>query len=279
MSLESRHPRWARVLRFPLTRILVGALFVVPPMIAVRLLGQALDVDGRISELASALVAWVCYVAYVRVIERRPVVELSAPGAVAEASVGLIIGAALFAGTMLVLWLLGVASIGPGHGWSALVVGLAPAFGAALSEEIVLRGLVFRILAERLGDPVALGISAALFGFLHAFNPGATAVSSIAIALEAGVLLAAAFMVTRRLWMAIGLHMAWNFTEGSVFGASVSGHEARGLFSSRFDGADLLSGGAFGPEASVVAVILCLTAAVVLIAIARRRSSQVPRPA
>ena len=102
-------------------------------------------------------------------------------------------------------------------------------------------------------------------------QPGATVVSTLAIALEAGVLLAAAFMLTRRLWMAIGLHAAWNFTEGGVFGASVSGGTPYGLLRSRFTGAPLLSGGAFGPEASIVAVVLCLSAGIAFCVYARRR--------
>ncbi len=97
-----------------------------------------------------------------------------------------------------------------------------------------MRGVLFRIVEESLGSWIALALSAALFGALHAFNPGATLTSSIAIALEAGVLLAAVFMVTRRLWMVIGLHTAWNFTEGGVFGASVSGGDAHGMLASQF---------------------------------------------
>ncbi len=134
-----------------------------------------------------------------------------------------------------------------------------------------MRAIVFRIVEESLGTWTALALSASLFGFLHAFNPGATATSTAAIALEAGILLAAAFLFTRRLWMAIGLHAGWNFTEGGLFGASVSGGAAHGLLRSRFSGAPLLSGGAFGPEASIVAVLVCLTAGILLLARARRR--------
>jgi hypothetical protein len=115
-------------------------------------------------------------------------------------------------------------------------------------------------------------MSAALFGLLHAGAAGASIFSTVAIALEAGILLAAAFMITRRLWLPIGLHAAWNFTEGTVFGASVSGGDVRGVLSSRFEGSDLLTGGAFGPEASLVAVIVCLIASAAMVAIARTRS-------
>jgi uncharacterized protein len=123
---------------------------------------------------------------------------------------------------------------------------------------------------ESLGSVIALLASAALFGFLHAFNPGATLVSTVAIALEAGVILAAAYLYTRRLWMAIGLHTAWNFTEGGIFGASVSGGVGHGLFASHFAGRPIFSGGAFGPEASIVAVVVCLIVGVALLVRSRR---------
>jgi uncharacterized protein len=108
-------------------------------------------------------------------------------------------------------------------------------------------------------------VSSALFGAAHASNPGATVTSSVAIALEAGVILAAAYVVTERLWLPIGLHAGWNFTEGSIFSMSVSGLSApSGLIAGSLKGPVILTGGAFGPEASVVAVIVCLCVAVLL---------------
>jgi membrane protease YdiL (CAAX protease family) len=108
------------------------------------------------------------------------------------------------------------------------------------------------------GTLVALVVSAAIFGLLHAANPGASLVSSASIALEAGVLLGLAYALTRSLWLPIGLHFGWNFTEGGIFGAAVSGGQSHGLVKAAVVGPDLLTGGAFGPEASVVAVVLSL---------------------
>lgn len=111
-----------------------------------------------------------------------------------------------------------------------------------------------------MGTWLALLISAIFFGVAHLANPGATATSVVAVALEAGLLLAAAYMVTRRLWFPIGIHIAWNYTQGNVFGISVSGNEAHGLLQSTLVGPPLLTGGAFGAEASIVAIIVCLVA-------------------
>jgi uncharacterized protein len=265
-----------RVLQFPLTRALLaigamaawiallqgarGALHVAPESGWGRVLGLVLS-------------AGVClvYAAYVRLIERRPVVELALRGAPQAFGKGFVLGAALFSATILELWVIGVYSVVAVFGVDALLAPLLSALTAAFVEELVFRGVLFRILEESLGSWLALALSAVVFGVLHAFNHGATWVSTVAIALEAGVLLAAVYMFSRQLWTCIGLHCAWNFAEGGVFGAQVSGTKASGLLASRFRGPDILTGGDFGPEASVVAVLICLAAGVAFVQLARRR--------
>ncbi|MGH9703358.1 MAG: lysostaphin resistance A-like protein, partial [Candidatus Acidiferrales bacterium] len=135
----------------------------------------------------------------------------------------------------------------------------------------IARGFLFRLIQLAGGTWIAIVISSALFGLAHAFNPGASFTSTLAIALEAGVLLAAAFIVTRRLWLPIGIHAGWNFAEGSLFGMAVSGgHSRSSLLAGALKGPVILTGGEFGPEASVVAIAVCLAAAAFLL----RRSSR-----
>jgi membrane protease YdiL (CAAX protease family) len=147
----------------------------------------------------------------------------------------------------------------------------------AVLEEVLFRGVLFRLIEEFAGTWIALVVSAALFGLAHAANPGATRFSSLAVALEAGVLLGAAFVVTRNLWFPIALHFAWNFFEGPVYGSQVSGHQfLTSAFVARITGPTMLTGGRFGPEAGLFALVTCLVAAVALLAYARRRSLIVP---
>jgi hypothetical protein len=147
---------------------------------------------------------------------------------------------------------------------------------AGVLEEILIRGILFRILEQWLGSWIALAISAAIFGGLHFFNKGATPLDAAAISIEAGILLAAAYMLTRRLWLCIGTHIAWNFTQGGIFSVAVSGGENKGLLSSRMVGPDWLTGGAFGAEASVVALGLCFAAGIVLLVLAIKKGNVVP---
>ena len=265
LAVNRRPGRLWAFLQFPLTRIVIAvvalALVIGVIQTTIKAMGVAPhSAPGVIGALLIIVATLATYAAFVRFVERRGVTELARSGAASELGAGFALGFALFALTMLVLWLLGQVEVVAAGGWTAFGYPLLDAVIAAVTEEVLMRGVLFRIVEESLGSWIALAFSAALFGALHAFNPGATVTSSVAIALEAGVLLAAVFMLTRRLWMVIGLHAGWNFTEGGIFGASVSGGDAHGMLASRFHGPDVLTGGAFGPEASIVAVLICLAA-------------------
>ncbi|HEX4458760.1 MAG TPA: CPBP family intramembrane glutamic endopeptidase [Polyangia bacterium] len=260
-----------RILRSAPVRLVLGLAMVIAGTVAAQLADKALHLPALVANGIAIAACVGSYVAFVRLIERRAVVELGRAGAAADMARGAAVGAALFCATMAILTLVAVAHIARGDGWRALLLQLVAALTAAFAEEILVRGVFFRIVAESLGSLIAVALSAGIFGVLHAFNPGATLVSTLSIAFEAGVLLAAAYVYSGRLWLPIGLHFAWNFTEGGVFGASVSGHPAHGLFLSTFDGPTLLSGGAFGPEASIVAVTLCCATGVALLLAAGRR--------
>lgn len=226
---------------------------------------------GLAIELISTVVS---YLVLVLVIERRRMQELSwrhIPTYGVAAFVG---GFVLFSTVVGLLWVLGsyhVLGINNHVNWlpEVLIAGV----GAGVGEEIITRGVLFRIVEEGMGTWWALGISAVFFGGAHIFNPGATLWSSLAIAIEAGILLAMVFHVTRTLWACIGLHAAWNITQGTIYGIPVSGGSERGWLQSSRTGPDWLSGGAFGAEASVIALLVCTSVSVVLLVIALRRNS------
>ncbi|WP_456426415.1 CPBP family intramembrane glutamic endopeptidase [Rhodocaloribacter sp.] len=256
-----------RIIRFPLTRILIAVLMVGAAANVVRIFLRWLYDMFELGNLNQAtliyavpviLAVHVAYVLYVHLIERRPASELAMRGMAREAGVGLLIGGGLFTVTVALLWVLGFYELAGVNGWIAMMAPFAAALTAGYVEEIFFRGILFRILEEGLGSWLALALSSTLFGLMHAANPGATLLSTVAIVLEAGILLGTAFMMTRRLWLAMGLHFSWNFVQGGIFGINVSGFKMGGLFQSHLQGPDVFTGGAFGAEASVIALTLCL---------------------
>lgn len=136
--------------------------------------------------------------------------------------------------------------------WPILIMSVQ----AGIVEEIMSRGIIFRISEDGVGTWGAILVSAFIFGFLHIWNPNATVFSCVSIALTAGVILGMLYVITRTLWVPIGMHIGWNLTLGGIYGAPVSGGEPGGLLVARFSGPDWLTGGSFGPEASVITVLL-----------------------
>ena len=127
----------------------------------------------------------------------------------------------------------------------------------AVGEEMICRGVIFRWIDERWSTWIALLVSAVFFGWMHISNDNATWWSSLAIAIEAGLLLGAAYKWSGSLWLPIGIHWAWNYTQGNVFGLAVSGSNAGNtVLVTTVNGPDIITGGAFGPEASIISVIL-----------------------
>jgi membrane protease YdiL (CAAX protease family) len=186
---------------------------------------------------------------------------------------GLALGAGLFIAVVLQLALTGHYTISairatPDLAVAALLFALSAAF-----EEMLFRGVVFRLAEEWKGTWIALAVSAVLFGAAHSFNPGATWVSTVAIAVEAGVLLGAAFVVTKNLWCPIAVHFAWNYCEGPIFGTQISGHSPfTSLFVAHVSGPTWLTGGAFGPEAGAAAIATSLVASAALLSYATRNA-------
>ena len=226
---------------------------------------QALSVD--ISPIVSAGLLGVCavltVVAVTRLIERRNLADIGL--GVRRFGIdwlkGAGVGAAYLCASVGILALLGGYRItGVAVAGQALAGGLLLHVLVGVFEETLFRGILFRFLEEGFGSWIALALTALFFGLSHLNNPNATVWSAIAIALEAGVSLGAAYMATRSLWFAMGLHTAWNFLQGTIFGVAVSGNGAPtdSLLQPRIQGNPWLTGGAFGIEASVIAVVLGL---------------------
>ncbi len=221
------------------------------------------------------LVVVLFYWAFVRFIERRPFTDLGLKVAGREWLFGVAIGAGAITVIIGIIAAFGGYRILDYNGAEVLIFMGAVAIQSGVVEEILFRGLIFRLMEKWLGSAAALIISAMLFGLAHLANENGSWFASICIAIEAGLLLGAVYMVTRRLWAAIGVHMAWNFTQGGIFGVAVSGHEIPGLIVSAFPGPELLTGGAFGAEASLPALIVATAIGVGLLYVAIKRGEYI----
>ena len=214
------------------------------------------------------------YAGFVRLGERRQVKELDMRRLPVHIGLGFLAGALIFSLSVLVFVLLGYYKVlSVGCDAMGLVRALAAMLMVATCEEVIFRGVIFRMIDDRFGIWAAMIVSALIFGFMHIMNPGATVLSSVFIAIEAGILLGAAYKYTGTLWFPIGIHWAWNFFEGHVFGFPVSGGSGSvSLLSSEMHGPELMTGGAFGPEASIVVPVICLSLAIFLLWRSRHRA-------
>lgn len=266
-----------RVLHFPLVLLVIGITMVIAAEVGVFWIAHVIPLprDGWFRVLVSicgAGAAMAAYVIFVRFVERRPsIMEFGAAGWWKELGTGLISGFLLFSVVVGIIAAFGGYHVIGQHPVSILPPILAASIISGVGEEIVARGLIFRLMESWLGTWIALIFSAALFGAGHLANPHSGLLPAVSIALEAGIMLAALYMLTRRLWAAIGLHAAWNFTQGGVYGIAVSGGAAQGLLVPRITGSDLVTGGAFGAEASLPAVIICTAFGIAVLAAAYRR--------
>jgi membrane protease YdiL (CAAX protease family) len=148
----------------------------------------------------------------------------------------------------------------------------------AVFEETFTRGILYRQIERGLGSWAALGVTALFFGLGHFGNPGATWFSGLAIAIEAGVLLAGAYALTRSMWLPIGLHWAWNLFEGPVFGEAVSGTHGPHWLAAKITGPALWTGGVFGPEGGLVTVLPCTALGVAFVVLAAKRGHMTTPP-
>lgn len=239
--------------RFTLVRILLALLAVCLPVALVMIVSRQIpdkSLRAYWPPLLGALVGYGGYLLYVRKIERRVADELRGPGAGAELAKGLVLGTLLFLAALAVVALFGGFQLTGMGSVEAAAKACSEMIFVGLMEEVLFRGILFRITERSLGSWAALAISSVIFALAHVPNDGITAIG-IGNTVLAGVMFGAAYLVTRRLWLAVGMHFAWNFVSDGVFSLPTSGHAARGLLQVQLSGADWLTGGAYGIEASV----------------------------
>lgn len=261
-------PLWLRILQFPPIRlVLLGVPLFYCLGFSNAFMEQNKGSPAMAVIVAAAMIAlamWI-YVGFARFIERREPSDLALKPGLRELGLGLLLGSLLYTAGVLVLMVLGYARIEGMNPVTIMLPAIAMALSSGFLEELLFRGVLFRIVEEWLGSWASVVISSVVFGFVHLMNPAATMTGAIFISIEAGLLLAAAYMLTRRLWLGIGFHISWNYFQSAVFGGVVSGGVAEpGLLKTVITGPDLITGGSFGLEASLIPCLLATSSGVYL---------------
>ena len=279
--------------RSAFTRIILATVLVTGAMAGTQYLARdlrmrqtdsftfeaaAMHLIGAAAMVATVLVV---YTLFVRCTERRAARELRAAPAFREIPLGFLGGvmlASTVVGTLALLGAYHVDAVAPRNAWVELLFRAAVSnLVVAVFEETIARGIILRITQQRLGSRWALAISALIFGLAHMFNPNATVLGALGLALQAGVLLGAVYLLTQRLWLAIGVHWAWNFMQQGVVGGALSGGETHAILTSHPAGPAWLSGGSFGIEGSIVATVLCGSVGFAILRYAAKRGTLIPR--
>lgn len=271
-------PLGQRILRFPLTRILLALVFFMVPFLLIQAASTSffeVKLYSRLGQLLGAVMGCLSYAFYVTRIEKRAVSELGFKGALGEYGAGFVLGGVMVCASVASIAALGglrALSLAPS---SIIILPLLMHVTVGLIEEMMLRGIFFRVVQESVGSWLALLASGLAFGGMHLINDN-TSVLGIANIAAAGVFFAAAFMLTGRLWLCAALHAGWNFVQDGIFSLAVSGHEVKnGLLTTQLSGPDWLTGGAFGIEGSAVDLVLVVLASAAMVMLAQRRGRMV----
>jgi uncharacterized protein len=213
------------------------------------------------------------YAFAVSLVERRKVPELGLRSLLPDLAIGLAFGSLLIGLIIGLMWAAGWVTI-VATPVTQIAESLKMSVQSGVTEEVLMRIIIFRLLWRATGALPALIMTALLFGGLHLSNPDSTVFAALCL-FAFGAIGAGLYMLTGRVWMAIGMHAGWNFTQGWLFGSAVSGFDVfvgGPLQTSPVEGvAPTFSGGGFGPEASLAAIIISLLVSVILLGIAWKK--------
>lgn len=267
--LDPAEPRLRAGWRLLLQTILLLVALTVVSMAAFLLAGvlhldaYALSPLSLMDLLPTALAMTISVWVARRLLDRRSFPSLGF-GAGRRALTDLLIGFLIPAAMMAVIFLLELA-LGwtrlDGWAWQAqpigavalgVVTGLAGFIVVGYQEELLSRGYHLQNISEGMGLRWGVALSSGIFALMHLGNPNVTWYTALPGLLAAGLFLAYGWLRTRQLWLSIGLHVGWNFFEGTVFGFPVSGIGLAGLIRHTPVGPVAMTGGAFGPEAGLL---------------------------
>jgi len=271
-----------KALHFFLTKMIAGIAVIVVLVVFVEWLRSFLldrtnlsgDAKAIIVAVTEASIATAAYILLFSAYEKRSVHELSAKNFLNNATTGFLTGILLQALFILFIYIGGTFLVTSVNPVSTLLNPLAFGLSAGFVAEIIITGIVFRLLEEQTGTVIALIIFIILFAIMHINAKAATLVSIGATAMQAGFMLPAAYVFSRSLWLPVFLHFGWDFAEPGIFGGiNPSTSLTQGLLTSKISGNALLTGGDTGPQNSLSSLLLCLLLGTIFLVLAKRKNN------
>ena len=226
--------------------------------------------------IISIIFVLVSYIALYRFYERRKITELSTRNIGKYLLAGLLLGILVPSLSVIVAYLRGefvVLSISNFTNvfLRDLTISIGFVIAGALFEEVLFRGVLFRLIEEKLGSYLALIISCLIFGFAHLMNENSSFFAGFAISIIS-LLITSTYMYTRNLWFPIAIHFAWNFAQGDIFGMPVSGDpSSTSIIVSQLEGSKWFTGGDWGIEATVQMVVFSLIVGIMLLVLSHKK--------
>ena len=268
--------RLARLFHFPLARVLVIVLFLVPVFaLNVLLVFQVIEqveepLATRIDTVRMLFLMpllLLSYRLYCRYFENRSALEISLPGGGREWAAGFLFATTLVVLLVALISVFGSFDILEYRSAGLLLRNFLTFTAGSLLQDLILLCVIFRLVEEYAGTWIALLVSLLIFAFVHAGNPNQSLVTIAFLAISS-LILVTPFILTRRLWLGWGVHAGWNFMQAGVFGMANSGIQFPGWMVAVVEGPRWLTGGAVGLEGSYPALLIDTAIGIVLLFLA-----------
>lgn len=257
--------RTGKFIQFPITRIFIAVLFLVPVILLSHIIGTEFFKSlgepyytflRYLRDIIFFVLLLIAYKSYTKYVEKRKALELNPKHLWFEFGSGFVISMGVVCFMVVLMTLLGYYSISSFNSPSVLADRTGVYLMASFMEELVFRVILFKLVEEFAGSWIAIVVQGLLFGFAHLGNENATLWTSLSLVISDSILFGAAYMLTRRIWLIWGMHFSWNFFQEGIFGMPNSGFQRDGLIKPIIDGPVWITGGKFGIEASVISIFI-----------------------
>jgi membrane protease YdiL (CAAX protease family) len=274
-----------KILFFFITKIIIGIAAIAGAVVliesALRPLLEKIKLSDELTNgivgILESAAAVIIYFFLFKFYEKREITELN-PGTYGRyVKAGFYIGFLLQSSFIFVIFIAGDYTIIQVNPFSYMIPAFTMALTAGFVAEIIIIGIVFRLIEQQFGTAVSLAIMIVLFIIAHSGVKDGNLVSVLSTSIVAGLLLPASYVYTRNLLLPIFLHFAWDFTEPGIYGAiNPSISITKSLFDSKISGPRLITGGPLGPQNSIQALIICLVLGFIFLRLAKRKNNLIP---